>query len=191
MKLSVQVIVDPDDDGEGTAVVREVFAVDRDGLAPDTLGLQLFEAQDLLVAVQDTMVAQQVQRAVAAQVGCPYCGKARRHKDTRTIVVRSLFGTLRLASLRWWHCPCAAAPTRTFVPWPPCCPIGPPRSWPTCRPASPGSSPTGCRRSCWASCCHWDGACTPPWYAAGPTLWPSGWKTNSATSAGATSHLPA
>jgi hypothetical protein len=116
MKLSVQVIVDPDDDGEGTAVVREVFAVDRGGLAPDTLGLQLSEAQDLLVAVQDTMVAQQVQRAVAAQVGCPHCGKARRHKDTRTIVVRSLFGTRRLASPRWWHCPCAAAPTRTFAP---------------------------------------------------------------------------
>jgi hypothetical protein len=52
----------------------------------------------------------------AAQVGCPHCGKARRHKDTRTIVVRSLFGTLRLASPRWWHCPCAAAPTRTLAP---------------------------------------------------------------------------
>ena len=27
---------------------------------------------------------------------CPHCGVPRRHKDTRTIVVRSLFGTLRL-----------------------------------------------------------------------------------------------
>ena len=40
----------------------------------------------------------------------------RRHKDTRTIVVRSLFGALRLASPRWWHCDCRDQPTRTFQP---------------------------------------------------------------------------
>ncbi|MGH3687350.1 MAG: hypothetical protein ACRDSM_20335 [Pseudonocardiaceae bacterium] len=116
MKLSVQVIVHPDDDGEGSPVVREVFALDRDGVAPDTLGLRLAEAKDLLVAVQDTLVAHQVSTAVAAEVACPRCGRARRHKDHHTIVVRSLFGTLRLPSPRWWHCPCTAAPTRTFRP---------------------------------------------------------------------------
>jgi hypothetical protein len=39
MKLSVQVIVHPDDDSDTTPMVREVFALGRDGLAPDTLGL--------------------------------------------------------------------------------------------------------------------------------------------------------
>jgi hypothetical protein len=116
MKLSVQVIVHPDDDSDATAVVREVFALDREVLAPDTLGLQQGEAQDLLLAVQDTLVAHQVDAAVAAQVPCPGCGRARRHKDTRAIVVRSLFGTLRLPSPRWWHCDCQAQPTRTFQP---------------------------------------------------------------------------
>ncbi len=33
-----------------------------------------------------------------------------------SIVVRTLFGTLRLASPRWLHCSCAAEPTRTFRP---------------------------------------------------------------------------
>ncbi|MGH3579040.1 MAG: hypothetical protein ACRDU0_15995 [Mycobacterium sp.] len=116
MKLSVQVIVHPDDDGEGSPVVREVFALDRDGLAPDTLGLRLAEAKDLLVAVQDTMVEQQVSTAVAAEVACPRRGRPRRHKDQHTIVVRSLFGTPRLPSPRWWHRPCTAQPTRTFRP---------------------------------------------------------------------------
>ena len=60
MKFSVQVIVHPDDDGGAAAAAREVFALDRDALAPDTLGLRLAEAQDLLVAVQDTIVAHQV-----------------------------------------------------------------------------------------------------------------------------------
>ena len=41
MKLSVQVIVHPDDDSETPAVVREVFALDRDVLAPDTQGAPL------------------------------------------------------------------------------------------------------------------------------------------------------
>ncbi len=116
MKVSVQVIVHPDDDAAGPAVVREVFALDRDALTPDTLGLRLAEAQDLLVAVQDTMVAHQVQTAVAAQTACPECGYPRRHKDTRTIVVRSLFGVLRLPSPRWWHCHCHEQPSRTFQP---------------------------------------------------------------------------
>jgi hypothetical protein len=47
MKLSVQVIVHPDDDSDAAIVVREVFALDRDILAPDTLGLRQGEAQDL------------------------------------------------------------------------------------------------------------------------------------------------
>jgi hypothetical protein len=105
MKFSVQVIVHPDDDGGGAAAVREVFALDRDALAPDTLGLRLAEAQDLLVAVQDTIVAHQVQSAVAAQTACPACGRPRRHKDTRAIVVRSLL--VRCA------CPAPAGGTAT------------------------------------------------------------------------------
>jgi hypothetical protein len=116
MKLSVQVIVHPDDDTDTTPVVKEVFALDRDALAPDTLGLQLAEAKDLLAAVQDALVEHQVNAAIAQQAPCPHCGKPRRHKDTRTIVVRSLFGALRLPSPRWWHCPCRDQPTRTFQP---------------------------------------------------------------------------
>lgn len=116
MKLSVQVIVHPDDGTDDVPTVREVFTLDRDDLSADTLGLQLAEANDLLVAVQHTLVDQQVQAAVAAHAACPACGKPRRHKDTRTIVVRSLFGVLRLPSPRWWHCDCREQPTRTFAP---------------------------------------------------------------------------
>lgn len=74
------------------------------------------EAQDLLAAVQDTVVEHQVQRAIQTQAPCPHCGRARRHKDTRQIVVRTLFGVLRLSSPRWWHCDCRAQPSRTFQP---------------------------------------------------------------------------
>ena len=116
MKFTLQLIVHPDDDTEASPMVREVFTFDRDDLAPDTVGLQLAEAKDLLAAVQDTVAEQQVNAAVTKQVACPDCGRARRHKDTRTIVVRSLFGALRLPSPRWWRCGCRDQPARTFQP---------------------------------------------------------------------------
>ncbi len=46
----------------------------------------------------------------------PHCGQARRHKDQHTIVLRILFGALRLPSPRWWHCDCQTQRTRTFRP---------------------------------------------------------------------------
>jgi hypothetical protein len=66
--------------------------------------------------VLSALVTEQGNAGVAAQVACPHCGRPRRHKDKPTIVVRSLFGTLRLPSPRWWHCPCTAQSTRTFRP---------------------------------------------------------------------------
>jgi hypothetical protein len=102
MKLSVQVVLHAD---EGTeTVVHEVFHLDRGPLTPDSLGLGLAEAKDLLAAMRRALVTEQVSAGVAAQVACPHCGRPRRHKDKPAIVVRSLFGTLRLPSPRWWHC---------------------------------------------------------------------------------------
>ena len=114
MKITVQVVLS---EGDGTeTVVREAVTLHRDALTAENLGLQLDEAKELLTAVQDTMVTHQVATALTAQVGCPGCGTPRRHKDSRPIVMRTLFGTLRLDSPRWWHCSCTPRPTRTFSP---------------------------------------------------------------------------
>jgi hypothetical protein len=115
VKLTVQVVVHAD---EGTeAVTREVFTMKREEpLALDTLGLQLAEAKDLLAAVQDSLVSHQVSTALSAQVECPDCGAARRHKDSRPLVMRTLLGRLRLDSPRWWHCGCQPQRNKTFSP---------------------------------------------------------------------------
>jgi len=115
VKLTVQVVLETDDDQDST-VVRDVFTLSRGPLTADTVGLRLAEANDLLAAVQQTLVGEQVQAAVTAQTPCPHCGTPRRHKDSRDIVVRTLFGTLRLPSPRWRHCPCRPRPARTFSP---------------------------------------------------------------------------
>src|SRR5438270_3549779 len=106
MRVRVQVIVETDDDTPPTA--HEVARIERSDVRIDTLGLHLAEAKDLLQKVQDVVIAE--------QVACPACGRARRHKDCARIVLRTLFGTLRLRSPRWWHCPCRPQPSRTFSP---------------------------------------------------------------------------
>ena len=114
MKLTVQVVLHADDDTE--TVLGEAVTLIRQELAPETLGLQLQEAKDLLAAVQDTLVEHQVNTALSSVVACPDCGNPRPHKDSRRIVMRTLFGTLRLDSPRWWTCPCAPGSARTFSP---------------------------------------------------------------------------
>jgi len=114
MKLTVQVVVEPD--GDAPTVVRDVFCLERGTLGPDSLGLGLAEAKELLAAVQATMVDEQVNTTLAAHAACDRCGTHRRHKDARRIVVRTLFGTLRLPSPRWHHCSCQSQQTRTFSP---------------------------------------------------------------------------
>jgi hypothetical protein len=113
MKVTVQVIVE----GDGcNPVVRDVFTLERRSLGPGTVGLALDEAKGVLAAMQEVLVDEQVKAALAEQISCPHCGTARRHKDARTIVLRTLFGTLRLASPRWQQCPCRPQATRTFSP---------------------------------------------------------------------------
>jgi hypothetical protein len=54
VKITVRVVVDTGDATEPTDI--EVLALDREDLAPDTVGLHLTEAHELLGAVQDVLV---------------------------------------------------------------------------------------------------------------------------------------
>lgn len=90
-----------------SATAHEVLCLEREDLAADALGLGVEEAKRLLAGVQERMVAAQARLALAGEAACPGCGRAHRHQDSRQIVVRSLFGTLRVQSPRWLGCPCA------------------------------------------------------------------------------------
>jgi hypothetical protein len=117
MKLRVQVVIESDDDDDHHApVVHEVAQIDRDALSVDMLGLQLAEAQQFLQKVQAVLIDERVRTKLAEQVACPSCGRARAHKDSKTIVTRTLFGTLHLHSPRWRQRPCQPQATRTFSP---------------------------------------------------------------------------
>src|SRR6266496_4338121 len=99
MKLRVQVVIEAEgdeDDGDHPPAVHEVGRIDRDALSVDTLGLHLAEAKNLLQKVQTILIDEQVRTSLAEQVACPDCGRPRAHKDTATIITRTLFGTLHL-----------------------------------------------------------------------------------------------
>jgi hypothetical protein len=103
VKLTVQVVIEH---GDGSTAVTEVTILEREELTDETLGLSLAEGKAILAQLQEAMVAQQAASYSAAQQTCPVCGAQRRRKGHHQIVVRSLFGTLRLDSPRFRRCLC-------------------------------------------------------------------------------------
>src|SRR5271167_3000953 len=115
MKLKLQLIIESDS-GE-VEMVREVTKLERYALQPETLGLSLSEAKELLLEVQRAMVTHQTTGYVTQQTHCPKCGKIQSHKGKHQIVLRTLFGKLRLVSPRLYRCGCCSKEgCRSFSP---------------------------------------------------------------------------
>jgi 1,4-dihydroxy-2-naphthoyl-CoA hydrolase len=90
----VQVLLHADDDTQ--TVVREAFTLRRETLAPDTPESAAAGGQDLLAAVQGRTGRGSGRYRVfrPGRLRGPR-GIPRRHRDSRRIVMRTLFGTLR------------------------------------------------------------------------------------------------
>ena len=115
MKLKLQLIIESDS-GE-TEVVQEVTKLERHSLRPENLGLTLSEAKELLQEVQRAMVTHQGTGYVTQQIPCPKCGKIQSRKGKHQILLRTLFGKLRLDSPRLYHCGCCRKEERrSFSP---------------------------------------------------------------------------
>ena len=98
---------DGDAQREGSTVIA---IVDRREKDLSRLGLTLAEGRSLVAEAQSVLVSQQAQRWLAANTHCPRCGLALSHKDSRSIVVRTVFGKVGLNSPRLWSCACATKP---------------------------------------------------------------------------------
>ncbi len=112
MKITVQIVIDAQD---GTPPATEqVTAIVRDDLTMASAGLALAEAHEVLSGIQHHLVT--AQAAAAAGRPCASRGRARARKDTRHIVLRTLFGTLRLESPRYKAYPCTVSGPATVSP---------------------------------------------------------------------------
>jgi hypothetical protein len=141
MRVRIQVIVESETDAP--PVVHEVAALERGPLQPESLGLTLAEAKDLLRGVQEALVAEQVAEFVAQQQCCPDCGRPRPRKGQHEIVYRTLFGKLRLDSPRLYACPCRPRERASTSPVAALLAERTAPGWPTGRPSSRRRCRTG------------------------------------------------
>lgn len=70
MRMKIQVIIESDN--HDIPVTKEVACIQRGDLTPETLGLTLAEAKELLANVQANMVKEQTMEYVEQQRRCPH-----------------------------------------------------------------------------------------------------------------------
>jgi len=115
MRIRIQVITEADQEAT-PARVEEVACFERGSLSPETLGLQLDEAKQLLAGVQQIMTAQQVEEYVEQQRQCSHCQQPLACKGHHQIGLRTLFGKVTLASPRFYTCSCQPHQKRSWSP---------------------------------------------------------------------------
>ena len=103
-RFKLQIVVAADHDQQVS--VDELVVLNKQCDGAEQLGLNLQEAQALLLAVQRQVLNSQITAFLASRVPCPTCGRPRGVKDHKTIVFRTVFGKLELASPRLRRCPC-------------------------------------------------------------------------------------
>src|SRR5690242_14693568 len=113
MKITVQIMVQSD---EGQAEVVEVARLERRPLQPETLGMSLAEARAILAGLEQSFVERQAAEVLAQQGRCPHCGRERSCKDRQSIVFRTPFGKLKVASPRLYRCRCESDTRDSFSP---------------------------------------------------------------------------
>src|SRR6476646_1064376 len=97
MKFLIQLVTE----SEVGQHVQEIACLERKEHRLEEVGLALREAKKLLGAIQQTMVEQQVEEYLETQRSCPHCGKIREQNGSHTLTFQTLFGNLKLRSLRW------------------------------------------------------------------------------------------
>src|SRR6266487_58718 len=113
MRMTLQVVIE-DEDHHMPPIVKEVFSLERksEDLRPETLGLSLDEAKEVLAEIQTTLVTAQATRFLEQQSSCPDCGMPYPKNGTHQLPFRTLFGTIKLVSQRFYTCSCHQATTR-------------------------------------------------------------------------------
>ena len=115
MRIRVQVLIESDQ--EATPLhIEEVACFERDQLTPETLGLRLSEAKQLLAGVQQVMTGSQVEEYVEHQRLCSHCQHPLTYKGHHQIGVRTLFGKLTLSSPRLYTCSCQSHQKHSWSP---------------------------------------------------------------------------
>lgn len=115
MRIRVQVLIASDQEAPPLRV-EEVACFERDHLSPETLGLRLEEAKQMLASVQHVITESQMEEYVEQQRQCPHCQQPLTCKGHHQIGVRTLFGKLTLSSPRLYTCSCQPHQKHSWSP---------------------------------------------------------------------------
>ena len=102
-----------------TEAATVLAVVERQDRSVAGLGLTLAEGRALLAEVQSVLVSHQTAGWMADQLACRRCGSMLAHKDSRSIVMRTVFGKVEITSPRLWTCSCGTKqgePRRSMSP---------------------------------------------------------------------------
>ncbi len=112
MKITIQVMIE--DDAMPQAAKAGVISIERsvEDLRPETLGLKLDEAKEILAEIQTVLVTAQATRFQERQCSCPDCRTPYQKNGTHQLTFRTLFGTIKLTSQRFYACSCHQAKIR-------------------------------------------------------------------------------
>lgn len=113
MHFRVQLITVADD---GTEHREEIADLIRAEATIEATGLTLAESKQVLHALQQTIVDQQVIAFLDEQRACPDCGKQRHLKEHSTAPFRTLFGVVPVPNPRWYQCACQRYTKKTLRP---------------------------------------------------------------------------
>ena len=122
MRLIIEArLADGDGDtvNDGDGVLGVLAVVKRRDCSLTQLGLTLAEGRSLLAKVQAELVSKQVECWLSGQTHCRRCGAALSHKDSRSTVLRTVYGKVTVKSPRLWSCVCqrtARTPRRVMHP---------------------------------------------------------------------------
>ena len=114
MRVKLQLVL-CDDDGHETTVT-DVVTLQKDHRRLEHLGLALQEAKQLLNTIQKRLLQHQVDAFLDSCSFCPDCGAPLKVKGYHSRSFRTLFGTFKLSSPRFFHCRCRRRKTTSFRP---------------------------------------------------------------------------
>jgi hypothetical protein len=108
MRLIIEARLEGAQTGSNAGTATVVAVVKRQDRSVADLGLTLAEGRALLAEVQSVLVLQQTAGWIAGELACLRCGAMLAHKDSRSIVIRTVFGKVEVPSPRLRACRCAA-----------------------------------------------------------------------------------
>ena len=101
----MKLIIEARLEGDGIETAKDpipIAVIHRRDDDLEQLGLSLAEGRELLAATQSVLVSRQACAWVAGEDYCHDCYTPLRRKDTRFIVMRTVFGKVKVKSPRYW-----------------------------------------------------------------------------------------